>query len=447
MSRLSLRLRLALGGAVAVIAALALAAFALSALFAAHSERLAAQELSVQLDHLIAGIDRDPETGGLRATAPPTDPRFALPFGGRYWQVDLPGADPHRSRSLWDETLPLPTDSLADGAEHVHRIAGPQGSTLLAVERMITLPLALGGDRLRVAVAMDAADLTAARGAFMRDLVPYLAALALVLIAAGWAQVFYGLRPLADLGRRVASVRAGDAARLGQDFPVEIRPLGEEIDALLAAREEELQRARNRAADLAHGLKTPLQALVGEAERLREAGQAPAAEVLEEITGTMQRHVTRELTRARLAAGTTRGRADLGKAVGQIARVLQRTPQGAALDWQASLPEGLWVAADPADLAEALGALMENAARHARRSVQVGARREGAHIRLTLEDDGPGIPPERIEALMARGARADEGGDGLGLTIASEIIAAIGGTLAFADAAPGLRLEIDFPAD
>lgn len=446
MSRLSLRLRLVVAGAAAVIAALVLAAFALSALFAAHIERLAAAELSVQLDHLIAGLERDPATGALITTAAPADPRFNLPFAGRYWQFDPPGAPPQRSRSLWDEALPLPIDDLSDGAEHVHLVVGPKGGTLLAVERRVTLPPGMGGDQLRVAVAMDAVDLTAARAEFVRDMAPYLAAMALVLIAAGWIQVSFGLRPLADLGRRVVTIRAGRETRLGDDIPAEIRPLGEEIDALLAQREAELQRARNRAGDLAHGLKTPLQALIGEAARLRAAGQGGSADAIDDITGTMRRHVERELTRARIAAGAGRGRADLADSVGQILRVLRRAPAGEVLDWQLDLPVGLAVAADPADLTEALGALLENATRHARSRVTIAARHEGARIRLTLSDDGPGIPPARRAAMVERGARADSRGHGLGLTIASDILTAIGGQMTFGDAGPGLRIDIDLPA-
>ena len=446
MSRLSLRLRLVLAGAAAVITALALAAFALSMLFGAHVERLAAAELSVQLDSLIAGIDRTPETNHLGVTSAPTDPRFTLPFGGRYWQIDSPEGPALRSRSLWDEVLAMPVDHLDDGVEHLHRITGPGGTPLLAVERTVTLPASISPAPLRVTVAIDAGDLVLARAAFLRDITPYLAALALVLIIAGWLQVSFGLRPLADLGRRIAALRAGRTTRLGTDIPADIRPLGEEIDTLLAEREAELSRARNRAGDLAHGLKTPLQALIGEAGRLQDGGQPEAARAIEDITATMQRHVERELTRARIASTKGKGRADLAQIIDQIRRVLERTPQGAALDWQVSIPAGLMAATDPADLTEALGALTENAARHAKARISFSAKRAGGRIVLTLADDGPGIPEGEIAALIERGARADLRGHGLGLTIAHEIIEAMGGRLELTDAAPGLRVTIDLPA-
>lgn len=444
--RQSLRLRLILAGAIAVCMALALAGWMLVALFGAHAERLAVAELSVQLDHLIAGLETDPASGALIQTAPPGDPRFDLPFGGRYWQIAAPDGTLLRSRSLWDASLPLPADTLADGAEHVHKMDALSGTQLLVSERMVTLPQALGGGRVRLAVAMDAADLLAARAAFLRDIAPYLAGLAAILIAAGWAQVTIGLRPLSDIGRRVAAIRSGEAARLGTDLPAEIRPLAEEIDALLGQREAELTRARNRAGDLAHGLKTPLQALLGEAGRLREGGQTTAAEAIDEIAGAMRRHVEHELIRARIASGDRHGRADLSEVVTRIISVIRRTPDGAERAFKTDLPAGLRVAADPADLTEALGALLENATRHARHEIHLSARAEAGRIRLTIRDDGPGIAPDRIATLRSRGARADTQGHGLGLGIADEIIAALGGAMDLGNANPGLRIDLSLPA-
>lgn len=138
------------------------------------------------------------------------------------------------------------------------------------------LPARLGGGKARAAVAMDRAELVAARTAFVADLAPYLAVLGLALIAAQVAQLVYGLKPLKHIRERVVALRAGSAARMGEAWPHEMRPLAAEIDALLAAREADIARARTRAGDLAHGLKTPLQALFGETERIRRGGDERA---------------------------------------------------------------------------------------------------------------------------------------------------------------------------
>ena len=136
----SLRLRLFLAGIVAVLIALGVSAFGLVLLFERHVERRMAADLTVVLDDLVSGLDRDAE-GQLTVSEEPGDPRFDRPLSGLYWQV---GREPNRvvarSRSLSDSELPLPTDELSEGAVHQHRIAGPRGTSLLAVNPVFGMP-------------------------------------------------------------------------------------------------------------------------------------------------------------------------------------------------------------------------------------------------------------------------------------------------------------------
>lgn len=445
MRGMSLRLRLALIGASAVVLALGAAGFALALLFGEHVERRAAAEMQVQLDQMLAGLATGPD--GLEIAAPPADPRFSRPYGGLYWQIDADGRT-LRSRSLWDRALELPAERAAGGTAQLHDLEGPDGAQLLALEQAVRLPARLGGGEARAAVAMDRTELAAARSAFVADLAPYLAALALALVAAQMAQLAYGLRPLKRIRERVAALRAGRAARMGQAWPAEMRPLAGEIDALLLAREADIERARTRAGDLAHGLKTPLQALLGEAERLRQGGETRAAAAIEEIADTMRAHVERELVRARVAMSAGSASADVAKTLARIHAVLGRTPDGRRLGWRIAVAQGLAAAIDPADLAEALGALAENAARHARSEVSIAAREEGGRVYVTIADDGPGVPQDRLAEIGRRGRRLDESlpGDGLGIAIATEIAAAAGGRLDLRNGAEGLEAVLDLPS-
>lgn len=440
----SLRLRLATAGAIAIILAITAASFALATVFAAHVERRALAELSVQLDQLLAVLDHD-ETGHIRRVTSPADPRFGRVYGGLYWQVSEAGQI-LRSRSLWDYLLPLPVDVLPDGAEHVHVLTGPQGESLLAVERSVTLPVSRGGGEIRAAVAMAQDELAAARSDFLKNVAPYSIVLAAALIIAGWIQIAVGLRPLAMIGARVSDIRAGRSRRLGGDFPTEVRPLASEVDALLDAREQDVIRARRRAGDLAHGLKTPLQALLGEAGRLHDSGHKDSAANIEDIVQSMHRHVDRELARTRVAARAGESSANLAHTVAALLRVVSKTRSGAALDWKLIVDQDINVAADPNDLAEALGALLENAARHARGIVTIKATRLGSNIAIDIIDDGPGIPANRIDALMTRGAREDTRGSGLGLAITTEIAEALGGSLTLHPVQTGLMARFEIPA-
>lgn len=135
--------------------------------------------------------------------------------------------------------------------------------------------------------------------------------LATVLTAAGRIQLYIGLRPMATVSRKVQALNSGGERRLGSDLPDEVKPLAEEIDKLLAVGEAETKPTRQRAADLAHGLKTPLQALLAEAQLLRDKGDDAAADGIEEIGVTMQQLVVRELARARMASRLPHGRSDV----------------------------------------------------------------------------------------------------------------------------------------
>lgn len=440
MSRGSLRLRLLLAGAVSILAALALSAVGLVVLFERHVERRVEAELGVYLDQIVAGLDRGAD-GVLTLARAPGDPRFAEPLSGLYWQIHEPGGNILRSRSLWDASLSLPQDEPADGGVRQHRIRGPGGADLIVVERSVTLPSRLGGGRMRAAVALDAAEVASASRAFAADLLPYLAVLAFFLIAAAYGQVAVGLRPLVAVRDRLSAIRAGKAQRLGRAFPDEILPLAAEVDALLEARELQLEKARARAGDLAHGLKTPLQALAGDIERLRQKGEGEIAAGIEEVANTMRLHVERELARARMAVAKPDARARIADVVRRVVAVLARTPSGAKLDWVIDIPEETTARIDPDDLAEAIGNLVENAARHARERVAIRTSQSAGLTTITVADDGPGIPQERLEEALLRGRQLDKSGNGagLGLAIVSDIAETWGGKLEIRNEGTGLE--------
>lgn len=446
MSLGSLRTRLLLAGVLTIALAVSASAFGLLALFERHVTRRIDTELGVHLTQLVAGLDRANERDGtITLVRRPAEPRFEQPLSGLYWQIVVePGHQLLRSRSLWDGELPLPADRLGDGAVHHHAITGPGGTQLHVLERLAELPARLGFARARVAVAIDAAEIERASSDFARDLTLPLMVLGGLLVLAGWIQVTVGLRPLDRIGAALTSVRAGTSRRMGVAFPDEVRPLACAIDALLDARDAELERARGRAADLAHGLKTPLQVLLGEADRLRSRGETRAAEEIADLAEAMQRLVERQLKRARMSSDSMASSADIGEALGRVVGVVRRTPAGARLAWAVDAPTGLVARIDPDDLAEAIGNLLENAADFAATRVDVRARADGETVTIVVTDDGGGIPAEHIGEVVQRGRRLDttRGGSGLGLAIVAEIASNAAGTLVVENAPPGLKVTL-----
>jgi signal transduction histidine kinase len=450
MRRGSLRVRLLAAGAASIVLALAVAGFGLLLLFERHVERRMAVELEAHLRQLLSSLEQAGD-GSLRLAREPADPRFQEPLSGLYWQVAV-GADGQllRSRSLWDGTLDLAPDALADGEVHEHAIAGPRGTSLLVLERAVKLPATLGGHQVRVAAAVDRAEIHAAGRAYVADLAPSLALLAAVLVAAGWLQIAVGLRPLDAVRRRLADVRSGREGRLGTAFPDEVLPLAAEVDHLLKAQEKAIARARARAADLAHSLKSPLTVLAADAEELRAEGAVRLGDEIAGLTEGMRRYVERELARARAGIRARAGAEQPVKpSIDQVVGVLRRTPRGGSLAWEIDVADDLGAPVDAQDLVEILGNLAENAAQWAAAKVRVSGRRDGAAIVLSVEDDGPGVPEDRIGTVLVRGGRLDETqpGSGLGLAIVAELVEAYGGALTLGRSPlGGLCVELRFPA-
>lgn len=438
----SLRWRLLLAGAVAIFSALALSAIVLAILFDRHVERVAVSSLNARALALIAMVEPGGPAGAT-IRKPPADPLYDQPFSGHYWQIAL-GGEIHRSRSLWDHQFPMAGAGPAPGKPRTIALEGPRKEPLVAVEHALRVGSGKDAVPLRIIVAADRSEIAAARQAFLGDLMPYIGVLATLLLAASWAQITVGLRPLAQIGRRIAGLSSGGPSRIGQDLPTEVIPLASELDALLDARDRELERARHRAGDLAHGFKTPLQALLGDAQRLRDEGQEEIGRSIEDVVAAMRRLVDRELARARIRSNRSTGFSDPAALLQKVIAVLRKTPMGRDIDWRIEAKDGLSARIDADDLTEALGALLENAMRHTHDSVTASVTARDGLILIAIEDNGAGVPDSDLLRLVERGVRLDESGEGqgIGLAIVADIVEAARGTLAFSNAVPGLKAEI-----
>lgn len=439
MSQRSLRWRLILGGAVAISASLLLSAIGLDYLFVRHVERVAVADLETRALSVTAMVEPGQSSPAALREAP-ADPLYDQPFSGHYWQIEL-GDEVRRSRSLWDYVLPNPGDVPDRGQSRIVAMTGPQGETLLALERYLDVSSAGQVLPLRIVVAKGRKELERANTGFIADLIPFLGILGGLLLAASWVQVSVGLQPLSQVSSRIAGLRSGQISRMGRDLPEEVMPLAREIDQLLDARDKELERARHRAANLAHGFKTPLQALFGDAEQLRERRQDEIADNIEATATAMRRLVEKELARSRIQSDRIGAEADASQAVEQVVEVLRRTPMGGSVAWCVKAPSSVKIRIDSGDLTEAVGALIENAVRHAAGRVDVAVTEKGHWVEIEVLDDGPGVPESQLERLVQRGVRLDEGqgGHGIGLSIVSDIADAAQGSLSLNNTGSGFR--------
>lgn len=421
----SIRVRFLLISAITVGLALALTAALLVSLFSSNISKRIEDELGGYVKSLAGAISFD-TNGNVNRPKGPVDQRFNEPYGGLYWQiVDDSRAQTIRSQSLWDTKLDLPEDAHTDGSIHHYLLPGPDGSQLIVQERMIRVAAPEGPRALRLAVAVDEATLGEARSAFLRDIAPALAILALFLIGGSIVQLAFGLRSLTSLKEGIDRIRERRDLKLSGTYPSEFESTVTAVNQLIETQSQMIDKARSRAADLAHGLRTPLTVLSNDALTLRDKGEIAMADELDHLAEVMRSHVERELALSRLAARPElrRSDTDIDSAISEIIRTLKRTPQGETLKFIVEGRSPLSVPVDPHDFRELAGNLLENAVKWASHTVSVRWASKGGETVLCIADDGPGVPEDQIANLTRRGWRLDSSlpGSGLGLSIVREI--------------------------
>lgn len=434
-------------------AALVIAAVVLALLFQQAALRRFDAGLSDLIDNLISGSTI--EAGEVVAPAL-TDQRALRAYSGRYWDIAEPAAGGGvrslvPSRSLWDSSLNIPSDLPKRLKANPRRpiafdAPGVQaGERLRVVARWTSLP---GRDAPLVFIAAeDRRPIDREVRNFFTTTAVAFALLGLGLIAAVIVQVQVGLQPLRSLRHEVANVRRGKADRLNADYPSELRPLTDELNALVAHNQETVERQRTHVGNLAHALKTPISVMITEASQR----PGPLAEVVTRQADVMRQQVDHHLRRAR-AAARSQGqgeRTSVAEVLDELARTLERIfrDKGVEIDWDAD--DDLVFLGERQDFMEIAGNAMENAGKFGRRKVRVRAVASGPErFRLTVEDDGAGLPPDRRDEVIRRGARLDETapGSGLGLSIVDELARAYRGGLTLGDSPlGGLLVAVDLP--
>lgn len=446
----SLRTRLLAATWVAIGLALLLTGLVLTRTFAQYARNELVREGINDLNQLTSLLSINAQGKAQLDAQRLLDPAWSRPYSGMYWQINDPTHQTVlRSRSLWDVVLSPDADALDSGIVHDHLMSGPNGQTVLVVERGVRLQAT--GDRVwRILVAFDTRAMDESVADFRRFTLLALLTLMALLTLAAWAQVRVGLAPLSSLQLALARLRSGHAQDLGDGFPDEVQPLVSDFNQVLKRQRDMIERARQQAGNLAHGLKTPLAVI-------RQVAQsAPPNDPLAQTTLTQveaaRRQVDWHLARARaqsvqqargVSANVPQALATITQAMAMIhsARAIQLE-----LDWD---DDQLSFAGDAQDLQEILGNLIDNAYQWAHSRVWVRAQADNpSDLRIAIEDDGPGLTDTQMTQVRQRGQRLDENipGSGLGLAIAEDLTQSYGGTLGLATRpAGGLCVTLTLP--
>jgi signal transduction histidine kinase len=433
MTGRSLFVRLGAAAAVLIVLGLTLAAFGLRAIFDNEIERRATNELT-QIVRTVAALVRiDPDgTPALDVDLP--DPRFATPYSGLYWQVSRADGREARSRSLWDDSLKT-ADAGPVGERRSVALKGPNGTELLGVTQTILVaPPGAEDVALNVVAALDRQDIATSQRSFLRLLVFSLAALGLILIVAMAFFIRLALRPFGVLARELQAIHGGQSRVLSGDFPDEVQGVVDDLNRLVAFQDAALERSRTQAADLAHGLKTPLTVLEAITRQAGEEGRKDLAVAIEEQVRQMKRQIDRVLARARagMAAALGRKRTEVAPVARKIVRAFERLPRDKALAWELDTQAGAMFPGEEDDLVEILGNLLDNAGKWARSRIRMTVTAEPRALSIRIDDDGPGLSPEQASQI-ARGRRWDEEqpGSGFGLAITRDLVENYRGSLDF----------------
>ncbi|WP_119395477.1 ATP-binding protein [Salinibius halmophilus] len=283
--------------------------------------------------------------------------------------------------------------------------------------------------QLQVLVLEDKGGRLAAINEFRRQLWWGLAACGFTLMLSLLAVVKWTLVPLRRLSFDLSRMKDRQQDRLQEDYPDELQPVTDSLNMVVEAEREQRLRYRDRLADLAHSLKTPLAVLGGMADDQRMPENLRRD--INDQVARMDQVVQYQLRRA------VHAHSALDQSATALAPMAQRLSSVVVKAYQpepdvdVDVPEELFVPIGEDDLLEVLGNLIENAAKYGRGLIQVGASENC----FWVEDNGHGIPEDQHAAVFKRGVRVDtlKAGQGIGLAVVDDIVKSYGAKISISE--------------
>jgi len=433
MIRLSITRRLLIISTVMLAAFLGIAAYALDRAYINASNTALSQRLEAHAYTLLADAQDGPQ-GELSMPTQSSDPRFnQLDSGYQASIIELPKSVIWRSVSIQNEILTASADlkigqtqlSIDDLSAHYEQVIAWEDFS--NKERIYS-----------IVISMDIAPHLAEQASFRSTLWQWLSFTGIGLLITLIIAVRWGLRPLNEIPGHIQALEKGDVDMLSDDVASELKPLTQQINALLARMHRRHERIRHAMSDMAHSLKTPLALMRSQLK----AGDNEVNQQIDEI----DRMIRYYRQRATLAGTDQFGALSRPHNIAQrIAQSLEKVHRGKSLRITIEIPEDLECRADEGDLYELFGNLLENATKYAQQSVMVSYN-EGI---WAVSDDGPGISAADAERVLQRGQRADEQrpGQGIGLAVVKAIVEQYDGQVEIGKSAlNGAEIRFSLPA-
>ncbi|MET3389749.1 two-component system OmpR family sensor kinase [Variovorax sp. 1140] len=316
---------------------------------------------------------------------------------------------------------------------------------------------------LVIQVAQDMAARRHMAGTLALRTIAPVALMAPLLMLVVWWVVSRSLAPVARVRRQVASRQADDLSPVSdENLPDEVRPLVQELNLLFDRVRHAFDAQKHFVADAAHELRSPLAALKLQVQGLQRAPDDASRELavsrlvagIDRATRLVEQMLALARHEASIAAGARPEPVDLAEVARLAVSDAVAAAQARGIDIGiAHADEAAVVLGQSEALRMLLRNLLENAIKYTpvEGRVDIGIARVGDAVELTVDDSGPGLPPEERERVLDRFYRSGESqapGSGLGLAIVKSIADLHGATVALDQSSSlgGLRVLVRFPA-
>lgn len=424
---LSIFNRIFLATAICLIIGLGTTAWVLSLVYARALERNIDNLIESQTDQLIGAVldEEDPKKWSFQDI----DSRYQKLGSGWYWQISTAEGEP-LATSLSTFGVELPKLNVTFDEQNRRRadIRNADGVLQRVSERKIFTK----NGNYQVLVTANWDELNADVSLFRNQTIFALSIVGIVLalLAAFIARLSLG--PMNDLRREIGRVRGAQAEHIVATYPPEIEPVKDELNALLSSNREIVRQAQNHVGNLAHGLKTPLAVLRNEAHAKKQIESKLAQTQLQRMEEIVQRYLMRAQMAARSQIQTSF--TPLEPALNRLLSAMRKIHHPIKYDWD-TLPKGdkINVRMDAGDLDEVLGNILDNAGKWASSHVSIKTKIANEMLEIIVQDDGDGVPWQKLEKIAQRGHRLDENtqGSGLGLDIVKELVQLSAGQVKF----------------
>ncbi|RZA33321.1 MAG: two-component sensor histidine kinase [Lysobacteraceae bacterium] len=281
-----------------------------------------------------------------------------------------------------------------------------------------------------------------------------------ILMLVVWWVVSGSLDPVARVRKQVASRQADDLSPVSEaGLPDEVRPLVQELNLLFGRVKTAFDAQQTFVADAAHELRTPLAALRLQAQSLERAETLDARKLavsrltagIDRATRLVEQLLVLARQEATAAAGTASKPVDLADLARRTVADLAGVAAAKGVDVGVHQADPATVEGQPDALHILLRNLVDNAIKYtpAGGTADISVRSEGGTVSVTVEDSGPGIPPderERVFDRFYRVAGSEAAGSGLGLAIIKAIAERHGASLSLgqSERLGGLSATVNF---